>query len=52
MPFEPARKNIDRLIWFRSLFNRARRSLTLLPVLAIAGICLFVCVPQLGGACR
>src|SRR5471032_1656447 len=47
MPFEPACRNIDGLISFRSLFNRARRSLTLLPVLAIAGICLFVCDPQL-----
>jgi len=47
MPFEPVCINIDGLISFRSLFNRARRSLTLLPVLAIAGICLFVGVPQL-----
>jgi ribose transport system substrate-binding protein len=47
MPFESASKNIDGLLPFRTLFDRAQRGMNLIPAIAIAGICLFVCVPQL-----
>lgn len=42
MPFEPACRNIDGLISFRRLFNRARRRLTLLGLMSLS---LFACVP-------
>ncbi|WP_082771618.1 MULTISPECIES: substrate-binding domain-containing protein [Burkholderiaceae] len=47
MSFKPQSKGTGWLISFKALFIRAPRILAVLPVLKTAGICLFLCVPQL-----